>query len=129
MLAPQGLTPLLSKYWLKIAIDVWEHAYYLDYKNVRMDYVKQIWKIINWADVERRFLNATKKEKVWRYFWDLYKLIKYDININKVQNHILNHHIQFLNSEPAYWFINSWLNVYGKIDGAIIQFSWFFSVF
>ena len=64
MLAPQGLTPLLSNNKLMIAIDVWEHAYYLDYKNVRMDYVKQIWKIVNWADVERRFLNATQKEKV-----------------------------------------------------------------
>lgn len=40
-----------SKYLLfDIAIDVWEHAYYLDYKNVRLDYVKQIWKIINWKD-------------------------------------------------------------------------------
>ena len=57
MLAPLGLTPLLT-------IDVWEHAYYVDYKNLRPDYVKQIWKIINWKDVEKRFLNATaKKEK------------------------------------------------------------------
>lgn len=44
-----------------LAIDVWEHAYYLDYKNVRMDYVKQIWKVVNWADVNRRLNSALKK--------------------------------------------------------------------
>ena len=61
MLAPQGLTPLLSIVIINAAIDVWEHAYYLDYKNVRMDYVKQIWKIVNWKNAEKRFVNATKK--------------------------------------------------------------------
>ena len=55
MLAPLNLTPLLT-------IDVWEHAYYVDYKNVRPDYVKQIWKIINWKDVEKRYINATAKK-------------------------------------------------------------------
>lgn len=53
MLAPAGLAPLLT-------IDVWEHAYYIDYKNLRLDYVKQIWKIVNWKDVERRFLSTKK---------------------------------------------------------------------
>lgn len=126
MLAPQGLTPLLSKYWLKIAIDVWEHAYYLDYKNVRMDYVKQIWKIVNWADVERRFLNATKKEKVWRDFWDLYKLIKYDISITQYQ--IMDHYIQILKCCAIILIYKQLGNVYGKIYGPVIQFSQFFSV-
>ncbi len=51
MLAPLGLTPLLSTSYFDIAIDVWEHAYYVDYKNVRPDYVKQIWKVVNWKDV------------------------------------------------------------------------------
>lgn len=51
MLAPLGLTPLLSTIYFNTAIDVWEHAYYVDYKNVRPDYVKQIWKVVNWKDV------------------------------------------------------------------------------
>jgi Fe-Mn family superoxide dismutase len=36
-------------------IDAWEHAFYLQYKNVKADYVAAIWNIINWADVAERF--------------------------------------------------------------------------
>jgi Fe-Mn family superoxide dismutase len=46
-----GAVPLL-------AIDAWEHAYYLQYKNVRPDYVEAIWNIVNWAGVARRFAAA-----------------------------------------------------------------------
>ena len=35
-----------------------EHAYYLQYKNLRADYVKNIWKIVNWKNVEQRFKEA-----------------------------------------------------------------------
>jgi superoxide dismutase, Fe-Mn family len=47
----QGLIPI-------IGIDVWEHAYYLQYKNVRADYVKAFWKVINWSTVEQHFAKA-----------------------------------------------------------------------
>lgn len=51
--ATTGLVPLFG-------IDVWEHAYYLDYKNVRPDYVKAIFGLANWSDVSARLAAAKK---------------------------------------------------------------------
>ncbi|MEV8100066.1 superoxide dismutase [Kitasatospora sp. NPDC085879] len=49
----QGATPLL-------AFDAWEHAYYLQYRNVRPDYVERLWDVVNWQDVTARYAAATQ---------------------------------------------------------------------
>lgn len=41
-----------------LVIDAWEHAYYLQYKNVRADYVEAFWNVVAWDDVARRFAAA-----------------------------------------------------------------------
>ncbi|OKL45969.1 superoxide dismutase [Boudabousia liubingyangii] len=48
---PVGTVPLLM-------LDMWEHAFYLDYLNVKGDYVKAFWNIVNWKNVAERFANA-----------------------------------------------------------------------
>jgi Fe-Mn family superoxide dismutase len=42
-----------------LMLDMWEHAFYLDYQNVKADYVKAFWNIVNWEDVARRFASVS----------------------------------------------------------------------
>jgi Fe-Mn family superoxide dismutase len=49
-----GSIPLLM-------LDMWEHAFYLDYQNVKGDYVKAFWSIVSWPDVQARFEAARSK--------------------------------------------------------------------
>lgn len=56
---PNQDTPmLLGKAEPILGLDVWEHAYYLDYKNVRADYVKAWWGVVNWEFVDERYKKA-----------------------------------------------------------------------
>ena len=46
----QGLKPILT-------FDVWEHAYYLDYQNLRASYLHKLWDIVDWSIIEMRYEN------------------------------------------------------------------------
>ncbi len=50
---PAGQVPI-------VMLDMWEHAFYLQYRNVKPDYVKAWWNVINWADADQRFTAARR---------------------------------------------------------------------
>ena len=52
----KGLTPILT-------FDVWEHAYYLDYRNRRADYLRKLWDIVDWSVIADRYRVAVSLKK------------------------------------------------------------------
>lgn len=59
---PNAECPLRENRTPLLCIDVWEHAYYLDYQNRRADYIKALWNIIDWETIERRYSRGMSQQ-------------------------------------------------------------------
>ena len=44
-----------------MCIDVWEHAYYIDYRNMRKDAIENLWKVVDWSVIEERYRQVASR--------------------------------------------------------------------
>ena len=58
MRTPNQDSPLMEGMYPIMGNDVWEHAYYLKYRNARGEYLKQWWNVVNWTEVNKRYQQA-----------------------------------------------------------------------
>lgn len=59
---PNAECPLRENKTPLLCVDVWEHAYYLDYQNRRADYIKALWNIIDWETIEKRYDRSVSQQ-------------------------------------------------------------------
>lgn len=57
-LMPESVVSGIEHGYPILALDLWEHAYYLQYQNLKADYVKSFWRLVNWSQAEKNYRHA-----------------------------------------------------------------------